>query len=267
MILVSRGNTWSYNENQGLTGTLTGLNDAIYLRNTYQSQIDDDFQAIVDMVHYIENGRKKLIGEMNTAQAIKKNIEAHQQERADLYSSLNNLLTKETDFAITSIKTIQEGQKADTINLQQKIKDSDIEVQHGTMLQYLKDHPKYSSNPAFSTIQEQIIKKEQEIRTEKKHYNERVAHYNYLLQHIQKNIQKAEDKFAKYQKDLTEGTQRLQSCRYHSSIFYRFASEKRRDMVNLNTMNHRIDQFRNTLNIIKNEMAQYEGRKFLEIDY
>lgn len=265
---MSRGKTWFYNENRGLIGKITGFSDAVYLRNTYQSQLDDDHQAIVDMVHYIENQRKKLIGEYNAAQAIKRNIEAHQQERADLYTSLNNLLTKETDFAITSIKTIQEGQKATTINIRQKIKDSDIEeMQYGAMLQYLKDHPKYSSNPAFSTIQDQIIKKEKEIRIEKKNYNDRVAQYNYLLQELQKSIQKAEDKFSKYQRDLIEGGQRLQSCRYHSSIFYRFASEKKRDMVNLTTLNHRIEQFRNTLSMIKNEMAQYEGRKFVEMDY
>lgn len=102
---------------------------------------------------------------------------------------------------------------------------------------------------------------------EKKHYNDRVSQYNYLLQQFQKSIQKAEDKFAKYQNDLTEGTQRLQSCRYHSSLFYRLASEKKRDMVNLTTLNHRIDQFRNTLNIIKNEMTQNEGRKFVEMGY
>lgn len=35
----------------------------------------------------------------------------------------------------------------------------------------------------------------------------------------------------------------------------------------IDTLTHRIDQFRNTLELIKRDLSQYQGKKFVEMQY
>jgi len=85
---VPYNQTWVHEEN-GLGGKISGFNDAVFLRNTYQSELDNANAALVNMVHHLEEESKRLKGYYNAAPGIKKNIEALQQERHDLYSSLD----------------------------------------------------------------------------------------------------------------------------------------------------------------------------------
>lgn len=264
---VPYNQTWVHEEN-GLGGKISGFNDAVFLRNTYQSELDNANAALVNMVHHLEEESKRLKGYFNAAPGIKKNIEALQQERHDLYSSLDNLLKNETNFEKEMWKTTQEGQKANTINIRQKFKDSDVdEMRYDSMLQYLKKYPEYASKSSYTDLQKRIADKEREIVKEKKRYHEAVSNFNFNLSLFQKNIQKAKDKFAAYDRIFTEGSQKIKQCRYYNSLFYRYASEKTKAMVNIDNLSHRVDQFRHTLEIIENELSQYEGKKFVEMEY
>lgn len=109
--------------------------------------------------------------------------------------------------------------------------------------------------------------KEREIRKERESYNGAVSSYNYFLTPFEKNIQKADDKFVAYDKIFLEGTKRLNDCRYSTSIFHKFSSEKAKDEITLDTLSHRVEQFRNTLDIITRNLSQYETKKFVEMQY
>ncbi len=258
--------TWVYPE-EGLSGKISGKNDAIFLRNRYQSELDNAHAAFVNQVHYCEELINELKGAFNSSEAIKRNITAHQQERADLYTSLDNLLKRETTFETEMWKTTTSVQQASTINIKEKFNDSDVEIRYDSMLQYLKNYPEYASKSSFKAILDKIQIKEHEILKEKKNYNDAVSEYNYQLSKFEKEIRKGEDKFTVYDKILNEGMKKLRECRYNNSIFYRNAPEKVKAMVNIDTLNHRVEQFRNTLNLIKGEISQYQGRKFVEMVY
>lgn len=250
-----------------LYGKISGFNDAVFLRNTYQVELDNAYEAIVKMVHYLEKESKRLKGYHNATPAIKKNIESHQQERHDLYTALGNLLNSETNFEKEMWKTTQESQNISTIHIKQKFTDSDVdEMRYNSMLQYLKRYPRYASKSTYSELQQKIEEKERGILREKKRYTEAVSNFNFNLSLFQKNIQKAEDKFIAYYRILDEGTNKLKGCRYNNSIFCQYASEKTKAMVNLNTLSHRVEQFRNTLILIKEEILKYQ-EKPVELDY
>lgn len=247
---------------------LTGSNDAIFLRNKYQPELDNAHAAIVNMVHYVEEKTSDAKKVYHQAKGLKQNIGAHLAERSDLYETLGNLLNKETHFEFDMWRTTQENKKVTKVNIKQKFSDSDVdEMKFDSMLEYLKQYPTYASKSAFKEILDKINNKEQEIRKEKEHYNSTVSDYNYEISVLDKEIVKAEDKFSAYDRVLQEGTKKLDNCRYCKSFFYRLASEKKKAEVNLDTITHRTEQFRNTLNLLKGQYEQYKGDMLVELNY
>jgi len=247
---------------------ITGKKDVIFLRNKYQTELDNAHTSIVNMVHWLEDSNSTLKETYNDAQMLKKNIEAHEQERANLYENLENLLKKETDFESKMWKDTQKGKKIKSITIKQKFNDSDIdEMKYDSMLEYLKQYPEYASKTSFKKIIEKIEEKERELRKEKQQYNQYTSKYNYLLSLFEKDIQKADDKFVVYDKIISEGKNKINETRYVKSIFYKVASEKTKTETNIDTLHHRIEQFRNTLNIIKSEHSENKRKKFVEMEY
>ena len=247
---------------------ISGLPDAIFLKNKYQKELDDANNAIVDMVHSLEDDGKKTKESLHIAKGLRKDMDAHETERSELYKSLGNLLTKETDFESKMWNTTQKGQKVKTINLKQKFSDSDVdEMNYNAMQEYIKQYPEYASKSSFKKILEKIEEKEKEITAQKNKYNKAVSRYNYLLSFFEKNIQKAKDKFELYEDRLKEAEGKISKTKYRNSVFYKVASEKTKQEVNLDLSDHRINQFRNTLNIIEKENSENKGKTFKEMDY
>ncbi len=255
-----------------LTGKISGRSDAVFIRNKYQTELDNAHAAIVNMVHRTENNLATLKGAYDNSQRLKKNIEAHLEERKMLYQSLENLLANEKghekEMWFETLKTRVQEVKDRNITVFQKSKDSDVESMNiGSSLDYPKQYPDSKIKERYEKILNDIEWKEKEVRKEKEKYYSEVATYNNSLSFFEKDILKSEDKFAAYDSILKEGTQKLQNCRYHGSILHKLSSEKSKDEISLDTLTHRIDQFRNTLELIKRDLSQYQGKKFVEMQY
>jgi hypothetical protein len=59
---------------------------------------------------------------------------------------------------------------------------------------------------------------------------------------------------------------KIKSTRYYGSVSYKLASERTKSQVNIDTLQHRIEQFTNTLDIIKKEYSEYKNTPFVEIE-
>jgi hypothetical protein len=247
---------------------ISGMPDAIFLRNKYQTELDNAHASVVNMVHYSEEDNRKLKEAFNKAESLKRNIQAHETERERSYNSLGNLLNKETDFEKGMWKNTLDKNKVKAITVKQKFKDTDIdEIRYDAMNDYLRQYPEYTSKSTFKTILFDIRYKEKEIREEKSNFNKSVSEYNYLLSNVEKSLRKAEDKIVAYHKVLDEGQKKLGECKYINSIFYRMATEENKAKVTLDTLKHRMEQFIHTLDIIKSEFANAQRRLFEEMKY
>ena len=256
------------NENPTIVGGFSGRNDAVFLKNKYQEELDKTWDAIINMVHYLETKNSELKEIYSKVPGIKKNIEAHQKERVELYTNLSNVLTKETDFEDKMWKTTQVGRKVKSITVKQKFKDSDVdEMRYDSMLEYLKQYPEYASKSTFKKILEKIEQKESEIRRETEKYNNLISEYNFRLNNFEKDIKKAEDKFDAYGRIKKEAEEKLKSARYNKSILNRFRSEQAKSEANLDLLHHRVDQFENTLSIIKSEHSQNKRKMFVDLEH
>ena len=247
---------------------ISGFPDAIFLRNKYQTELDNAHASVVNMVHFCEEDNRKLKEAFNKAESLKRNIQAHETERERSYDSLGNLLNKETDFEKGMWKNTLDKNKVKSITVKQKFKDTDIdEIRYDAMNDYLRQYPEYTSKSTFKTILFDIRYKEKEIREEKSNFNKSVSEYNYLLSNVEKSLRKAEDKIVAYHKVLDEGQKKLGECKYINSIFYRMTTEENKAKVTLGTLRHRMEQFTHTLDIIKSEFANAQRRLFEEMKY
>ncbi len=132
---------------------ITGRPDAIFLRNKYQRELDNAHSSIVNMVHYLEEKNYELKEKLNKAVSLKHDITAHEKERADLYQSLQNLLTKETHFEKEMHKMTQETRKKQPVTIKQRFKDSDVEeMRFNAMQEYVGKYPEYASKSSFNSI-------------------------------------------------------------------------------------------------------------------
>ncbi len=56
-------------------------------------------------------------------------------------------------------------------------------------------------------------------------------------------------------------------CRYFNSLPYKLSSEKSKDEIRLITLTHRIKEHKDRFQSIKNDISQYQGKKFVEMEY
>lgn len=246
----------------------------IFLKNKYQTLIDNDDVAIANMVHYLEEQKHELSDARTTAEGLKQDVGAHEKERENAYEALGNLLNKETDFekamhkeTTGMYKEVSKNQASKSIKIKQRMNDSDNEMRFASMMKYLEKYPEYQTRSSFKKILDKIEEKEREIRQAKKEYHKAVSDNNAKISRFKEWIQKAKDKIAIYERDLKEGETKIQSHWYYKT-FLKISSTKTKETLILDTSKHRGKmQFENTLKIIEEGLSEYKGRKFLELDY
>jgi len=266
--IAFKTNKFNTTEHHEPKGALTGKKDAMFLRNQYQTEIDNAHTALVNMVHYLESKNTDLKSAYNYAQGQKRDVQSHETERANLYETLGNMLTKETNFEKTMWQSTIKNQKINKLTIKQKFKDSDIdEIKYNSMQEYLKQYPEYASKSSFKTVLGNIEKKEKDIRECKQNYNNAVSKYNFLHSDIENHIIKATHNLKSYKDILKEGKVKLSDTRYNKSIFFKFASEETKSKVTLNTLQHRADKFEEVLETIKKGLTKNEDKTFKEMDY
>ncbi|MDD3052663.1 MAG: LemA family protein [Candidatus Cloacimonetes bacterium] len=259
-------------DEDGLWGKITGRRDVVYLRNKYQIELDNAYADLVNMVHFIEKDLRKLKGAYDNSQRLKKSVEAHLEERKMLYESLENLLSNEKEHEkemwFETLRSRIEEVKDKNITVIQKNKDTEVDsMSIGSTLDYPKHYPDSEIKSRYKKILSDIKYKEREIRKEREKYYREVSNYNYFITFFEKHIQKAEAKFSAYDTILKEATKKILESRYYGGILYKISSEKSKDEINIDTLSHRVDKFRETLEIIKKDLSQYQGRKFVEMQY
>jgi len=263
-----KNNSKLIREKTSFSGRITGRTDAVNFKNKYQKELDNTWDGIVTFIHKLEELNRQLKYLYAKIPAAKKNIDAHEEEKDELFTSLHNLLKKETDFEERMWKTTQKNRNIRSINIKQKFTESDVEqITNDSMLDYLKQYPEYASKSSFKQNLEKINEKEKEIRIEKEKYGELVSDYNSMLNTFETLIKKAEDKFDAYYKIKKEGETRLVNLRYNKSALNALRTETDKEEVKLDLLNHRPDQFKNTLEIIKSEFANAQRKSFVEMPY
>jgi hypothetical protein len=247
---------------------LTGKKDAIAIKEEYQQALDYTHDQIKKKVKWLYGMNHKLKDNLALVQRYKKDIVADEEEKKELYATLNNLLVKETDFEKEMLKTSQKGKKNTKVILKPKIKDSDVDnFRINAVQEYLDKYPEYASKSSFKKILDKITEIENGIKGTKKKHNQAVSEVMRELAYWPRNLMEAEDLVKRFKQQLKEAIEKLNKMRYLRSIVYRLSSEKEKMKVNIHTLYYRTDEMENTIKKFSEEVAKAKRQDLEEMEY
>lgn len=234
---------------------ITGRKDAKSIKSKYQLELNEAHGVVKRKVDWLYKMNRKLKSAIYDIERLKKDIVANEEERAGLYTSLQNLLQKETDFEKEMWDKTQAGRKIKSITIKQKFKDSEIdEARYDAMMDYLKKYPEYASKSSFSTILNKITDIEKGIKQTKKDFNESISRANTEIAYFPRNIMEAKNNIGTYKRIFNDGETKLKNMRYTGSFSYKISSETKKLEVTIDTLNHKIDEYEATINKIEEEV-------------
>ena len=244
---------------------ITGKKDAMAIKERYQEALDQFHESIKSKIDWLYGMNHKLKDNLAAVQKHKKNIIADEEEKIKLYSSLNNLLSKETDFEKTMMKTSRKGSSS-RVTIKTKFKDVD-DVRFNAMQDYLDKYPEYASKSSFKKILEKITETEKGIKETKKKYNHTVSEVLRELAYWPRNLMEAEDKIKRFRKTLKKGKEELKNMRYLKSVAYKLSSHREKNKVNLDVLYYKVDSFEKTIKKLKEEVEKAKKKDLEEMDY
>ncbi len=247
---------------------ITGKKDAIAIKEEYQKALDYVHRQIEKKIKWLYRMNHKLKDNLALVQKYKKDIVADEEEKLQLYATLNNLLVKETNFEKEMLRTFQKGKKNTKVTIKTKIKDSEVDdFRINAVQEYLDKYPEYASKSTFKKILDKITEIEKGIKNTKKKYNSAVSKVLKELAYWPRNLMEAEDLVKRFKNQLKEAKEKLSKMRYLKSIAYKLASEKEKMKVNIHTLYYRIEEMENTINQFKREVAKARKQDLEEMDY
>jgi len=228
--------------------------------------LDYSHGAVWDKVNWLYKMNHKLKDNLALIQRYKKDIISHEEERKSLYEKLGEMLDKETNHEFKMWQKTQENKKETNISIKQKFNDSDIdEIKFNSALEYLDKYPMYKS--MFKENLNEIIDKEKGIRHIKEKYNYSVSEVLRELSYWPRNVDEAEGLVKRFEAQLKEGQEKLNSMRYLKSFLYKLASETEKIKVNIHTLYYRIEEMDNTISILKEESEKAKKQDLEEMEY
>ena len=260
-------------EDRSIIGGITGHRDAAFLRNKYQTELDNANAALINMVHHVEaENRRKALDYYHDAKALREDLKAHLAERDSLSQRLDALLEKELGQEYKLWKESPQGLRINTTEgLTSQVSQAGMgvvgNISPTPILKYLERYPTLSSQPRFSEIVSNIKDKEKEIRKKAESYNRAVSGFNHELPFYEKNIQKCQDNFDRYHKILEEGASKIQNCRYVKGFLFRMLPEDKKAEILLDTLPHTIEKWKNMIALFQEDLSQYQKQPFGELPY
>ncbi len=175
-------------------GKLTGRSEMIYIRNKYQTELDNANVVIVFKMRDLENSHKIFDNNYHNAIKSKSIIKTHLEEDIALHEELQKLLSTEqgSDHELWN-KTLESRiaeMKDKKISIFQKNINSDIEsINVGPSLNYPTKILNSDIKKRYEEVMTKMKEKKEEIRESKERYFNEFANYNKSLTYISENLQ------------------------------------------------------------------------------
>lgn len=247
---------------------ITGSRDAVFLRNRFQTEVDNANAAFVNMIHHVEDDERfKITRFIHQAEKLEKDILAHTDERKRLYDSLDELLKKELGQEYIMFNLNPQGVNIKATELGTSVHIGGLGstgIVNTAPLKYLEKYPELQAKASFATILHKIEEKEKEIRIAVQNFNQEVAIFKSTLPSLETDLKKCEDKQKAYFKLLEEWNEKRKLARYFNSFWFKILPEDKKASLIPDTITHRIEQFTNTLNIFQSELIQWKNHKFMQ---
>jgi len=231
--------------------------DAIRKRDEYQDALDFSHEGIKKMSKHLNGMNHKLKDYHAKVKKYKKDIEADEEEKRELYATVNNLLVSETNFEKEMLKTSQKGKKASKVIIKPNIRDSDVDdFRINAVQEYFDKYPEYATKSTYKKILDKIERIEAGIKETKKKYNYSASNLGKELDYWPKNIMHAKDLIKRFKTQKKQFEEKLNKMRYVKSVAFKLASETEKDKVRIHDLYYRLEEYENTVNKLEEEYKE-----------
>jgi len=255
---------------------LTGSEEAIVLRNKYQTELDNANAALINQVHHTENeNRRKVLDYYHQSQALKEDIKARQAERTALIDELKSQIDKERGQEFRMWQQSPQGLRIKTTQgVRSDASQAGIgnvgNISPSPVLKFLEQYPKLASTPFIREMLDRVERLEGEIRRKAESYHQSVARFNRELPFYEKNVLKCQENLTRYHKILDEGNDKINNCRYVNhgkGLYFRLLSQKEKDNIILQTLPHVTEKWESMIALFEKDLDQYQSHSFIELSY
>ncbi|KKG09984.1 hypothetical protein [Methanosarcina sp. 2.H.A.1B.4] len=256
-------NTTNQVEYGGFIGRLTGKNDLIFLRNKWQTEIDNSWAALMNMAHYLETCEDSVqtILRFNDLARFRGEVHDANVRRAKLYENVFKYIQQDQAYSERMWKIHQEMYKSTSSvsgNCSTSLKN--INVTREDVRKYVETYPRIEIKNDIQMIKDM----EAEANRKKSKYRQDISLLRSYFEQFKLELIKCESKYDAYNKILEMGISELNSCRFKNSLFYSTLPEQRKNDLRIDVLKHRVDQVERTLAHYRDIKAKIE--KELEIE-
>jgi len=262
----SSGDMLPFNTTEQVVGgnRITGSRDAIFLRNRYQTELDNSHTALVNEIHHTEGlNKRKTVDYYYNAVALNDDIISHLDELTSLESALESLLDK--DFG-QEFKMWKENTQGLNIKTKDGISGSVTSIlgvaSSSPAIKYLEKYPEQTSHPGVIANKNSLENKIQDIRKKHEEYHEQVSLFNHELPFYSKNVQKCKDNLNRFFSILDEGNAKINECRYLKSIFFRILPQDKKSDILLYTLPFPIEKWKHMIDLFDDDLNKYINSDF-----
>jgi hypothetical protein len=256
-------NTTKQVEAGGFVSRLTGKNDLVFLRNRWQTEIDNAWAALMNMAHYLETCEDsiEIIVRFNSLAKLRGEIQDSNVKRERMYVNVFKYIQKDQEYSERMWKIHQDMYKASPTNTGNYSKSKhNINITHGEIKKYVSMYPQIEIKNDIQLIKDL----ENNIEKKKSIYRENVTHLRNYFEQFKLELIKCETKYNAYNKILAEGKAQLNNSRYRGTIFHSILTEQQKSELEIDTLKHRIEQVEQTLAHYRDIKAKVE--KELEVE-
>lgn len=239
-------NTTKQIKSCGIIGRLTGKNDLIFLRNRWQTEIDNAYVALWNMAHYIETCEDSVqtIIRYNALAKLRGEIQDANVKRERMYTNVFKYIQKDQEYSERMWKIHQDMHKSSpsqSSNLSTSL--NNINVTHEEIKRYVSMYPQVEIKNDIQMIKDL----ENSIEMKKSEYRNNVAILRDYFEQFKLELIKFESKYIAYNKLLEEGKSMVEGNRFKESLFYNMMTEEKKHELAIDTIKHQINQIEQTL--------------------
>lgn len=247
----------------GFIGRLTGKNDLIFLRNKWQTEIDNSWAALMNMAHYLETCEDSVqtIIRFNEIARFRGEIHDANVKREKLYSNVFKCIQQDQAYSERMWKIHQDMFKSTasvTSNCSTSLKN--INITREEVRKYVEMYPRTEIKNDIQLIKDM----EAEAERKKSKYRQDISLLRSYFEQFKLELIKCESKYDAHSKVLEMGISQSNSCRFKSSIFYSILTKQQKSELEIDVLKHRVDQVERTLAHYREIKAKVE--KELEIE-
>ena len=256
-------NTTNQVEYGGFIGRLTGKNDLIFLRNKWQTEIDNSWAALMNMAHYLETCEDSVqtILRFNDLARFRGEVHDANVKRAKLYENVFKYIQQDQAYAERMWKIHQEMYKStSSVSGSYSTSLDNINVTREEVKKYVEMYPRIEIKNDIKLIKDM----ETEADRKKSKYRQDISLLRSYFEQFKLELIKCESKYDAYKKILETGVSELDSCKFKNSAFYSILSEQQKNDLRIDVLKHRADQVERTIAHYREIKAKVERE--LEIE-